>query len=112
MVSALLISDIHFTRNERLGGPDRDVDLRNGLLAFVGELREMLPELSVVLVCGDVAFQAVEHEYALAREFLREIQAALRGAKVLVIPGNHDIDRRIASRADQRTWRSSIRVPG
>jgi hypothetical protein len=30
---------------------------------------------------------------------------------VLVIPGNHDIDRVIASTPDQRAWRSSLRSP-
>src|SRR5437867_5229131 len=85
MLSALLISDIHFRRNERLGAPDRDIELRNGLLQFLPELREHIPGISLVLVCGDVAYHAVEHEYALAKEFLREVQAALRGARVLVI---------------------------
>lgn len=109
VLSALLISDIHFRRNERLGTPDRDIELRNGLLQFLPELRERLPDISLVLVCGDVAYQAVEHEYALAKEFLRDVQAALRGARVLVVPGNHDIDREAARTADQRAWRSSLR---
>ena len=110
VLSALLISDIHFRREQRLGGPDRDIELRNGLLRFLPELRELLPEISLILVCGDVAFQAVEHEYALAREFLQEVQAELRGARILLIPGNHDIDREIATRPEQRMWRSSLRL--
>jgi len=111
VLSALLISDIHFRREKRLGGSDRDIELRNGLLQFLPELRERLSTISLVLVCGDVAFEAVEHEYALAREFLREVQAELGGARILVIPGNHDVDRQIAARANQRVWRSSLRLP-
>lgn len=109
MLSALLISDIHFRTNERLGGPDLDIELRRSLLQFIPELRDRLPGISLVLVCGDVAYHAVGHEYALATEFLREVKAALRDARVLVIPGNHDIDREITKMADQRTWRSSVR---
>ena len=42
MLSALLISDIHFRREKRVGGSDRDIELRNGLLQFLPELRERL----------------------------------------------------------------------
>jgi hypothetical protein len=55
MLSALLISDIHFKRNKRLGVPDRDIELQNGLINFIDELRDKLPDISLVLVCGDVA---------------------------------------------------------
>lgn len=109
VLSALLISDIHFRRNERLAAPDRDIEVRNGLLRFLPELSDRLSDISLVLVCGDVAYEAVEHEYALAKKFLREIQAGLCDPRVLVIPGNHDVDRDVANTADQRMLRSSLR---
>ncbi|MGH3431029.1 MAG: metallophosphoesterase family protein, partial [Mycobacteriales bacterium] len=111
VLAALVISDIHFIRHKRLP-TDVDAELRNGLLRFLPAVKERFPDLSVVLVCGDVAYHAVDSEYAAATGFLREVQAALGGARVLVIPGNHDIDRTRTTSPDQRNWRSEPRKSG
>jgi len=108
LLAALLISDIHFIRHTRLR-TDVDAELRNGLIRFLPHIKARFPDLSLVLVCGDVAYHALDHEYAAAAGFLREVQAALGITRILVVPGNHDVDRSQTISADQRHWRSTPR---
>jgi predicted MPP superfamily phosphohydrolase len=111
VLAGLVISDIHFIRHKHLP-TDVDVELRNGLLRFLPTVKARFPDLSLVLVCGDIAYHASDTEYAAATGFLREVQAALGQPgqpRVLVIPGNHDIDRGQTISPDQRYWRSEPR---
>lgn len=108
MFSAIVISDIHFRRHEQMPF-DVDVELRNGLLSFLPIITERFPDLSLILVCGDIAFCARETEYAVAKNFLREVQARTGASRILVIPGNHDVERGKTDSADQRYWRSQPR---
>jgi hypothetical protein len=106
LFGALLFTDIHLIKPDtpRL---DIDIELRNGVLRFLPELQERIPEISTILVGGDVAFDATRSQYAAAAAFLRELQSRVGGEpRVLVIPGNHDIDRDLAETPDQRHWRS------
>jgi predicted MPP superfamily phosphohydrolase len=111
MVAALVISDIHLIRPDTRP-LDIDIELRNGLIRFLPAVLERFPGLSLILVCGDIAFQAAEKEYAAAASFLREIQARLGGPRVRVIPGNHDIELASTASPDQRLWRARVRQSG
>lgn len=108
MFAALVISDIHFIRHRHIP-TDVNEELRNGLLAYLPRVRKRFPDISLILVCGDVAYGGAEHQYAAAASFLREVQSGLGGARILAVPGNHDVDRPSTLAADQRNWRSSPR---
>ena len=107
-LTGLVLSDIHFRKHERIP-TDVDQELRNGLLEAVPKMIGHLGEIDVILVCGDVAFQARENEYGAARAFLVQVQAATGGARIYVVPGNHDIQWPEARGADQRHLRSGPR---
>lgn len=111
MFAALVISDIHLVRPDTRPR-DIDMELRNGLIRFLPAVVERFPDLSLILVCGDVAFQAAETEYEAAKGFLREIQARLGGIRVRVIPGNHDVELATTATPDQRLWRARVRQSG
>ncbi len=112
MLGALLITDIHLIRTDPRRH-DIDVELRNGLLRYLSTLQHQLPEISLILVIGDVTYAARQTEYAAAAEFLRDIQIRVGGnARILVIPGNHDIDRDLSVTPDQRNWRSGPKRSG
>jgi hypothetical protein len=111
MLGALLITDIHFIR-PRTPVYDIDVELRNGVLRYVPTLLKALPDISLILVGGDVAYEARDNQYAAAAAFLRDLQARLGGARILVIPGNHDVDRDLTDTPDHRGWRSAPRKSG
>jgi hypothetical protein len=109
---ALLVTDIHLIKPES-PRHDPDIELRNGVLRFLPELKLELPEISTILVGGDVAFDATGNQYSAASAFLRELQGHIGGEpRVLVIPGNHDIDRGLAETPDQRNWRSGPKRSG
>ena len=91
----LHLSDIHF-RKDRMGDAhDEDTMLRNELERDLRRLRANLSRLDGVLVSGDVAFGGKKGEYEYAGGWLRSVCETLNcdEAKVLVTPGNHDVDR-------------------
>jgi calcineurin-like phosphoesterase family protein len=103
---ALLFTDIHLVKPDA-PRHDIDIEIRNGVLRFLPELQARIPAISTILVGGDVAYDATQNQYAAAAGFLRELQARIGGEpRVLVIPGNHDINRTLAETPDQRHWRS------
>ena len=59
----------------------------------------MLGPVSAILVGGDIAFCGAEQEYVAALAWLTELADATGCAmeRVYVVPGNHDVDRRIVS---------------
>lgn len=93
-IRILHLSDIHF-RVDR--GWDADPVLR-ALARFIRTEveRGLVPDL--VVISGDLAFSGVKDEYALARDWLdRELWPALPDDlprdRLLLTPGNHDVDR-------------------
>jgi predicted MPP superfamily phosphohydrolase len=95
-IRLLHISDIHFEpptdRGERTG-------IQNSLVDKVSEL-----EFDVVILSGDVADTGKDAEYKEATKFLNELA---HNRTVLVIPGNHDVDRTRATNRDLFNARAS-----
>ncbi|WP_209087021.1 metallophosphoesterase family protein [Agrobacterium tumefaciens] len=56
--------------------------------------------VDAILISGDIAFAADDEECAFALKWIRERLCPVYGCKfedVMVIPGNHDVDRRAAN---------------
>lgn len=96
----LHVSDLHFgggfvshqySRQEILKALLEDVraDVKEGRLGR--------PDL--ILVTGDIAFQAAPQEYHEARAWLSQLAEAVGSsvADLRLVPGNHDVDRKLAS---------------
>ena len=62
--------------------------------AFVSEMRREQPD--VLLLPGDLTFNGARESHAALIEKLRRISEA--GVRVLVLPGNHDLDNAMAAR--------------
>lgn len=84
----LHISDIHFEPPKDRG--DR-APIQKALLASASAL-----EFDVVVLSGDLATNGDEPEYDVAAAFLQELA---QDRPVLIVPGNHDVDR---SKADKK----------
>jgi len=68
--------------------------MRIDLTHDLKRMREIVGDASTIVVTGDIAFSGDPKEYSVAGEWLDEV-AALVGtqlAKILTVPGNHDID--------------------
>jgi predicted MPP superfamily phosphohydrolase len=54
-----------------------------------------------VFFTGDIAFSGRKEEYVIAEEFLAKLRKVLpkrNDTRVLLVPGNHDVDRDVVSR--------------
>jgi predicted phosphodiesterase len=92
------LSDIHFSSTS---GNVHDVDqnVRDELLRDVAGLTKQLGSAAGVLVTGDIAFSGKKEEYQHAATWLRKVCDAVgcEEQNVSVVPGNHDVDRKLAS---------------
>lgn len=91
-IRILHLSDIHFRESKRW---DADPVLRALTLFVQREVESgLVPDL--VVITGDIAFGGVAPEYALARQWLDALWpkfGSLDRDRLLLIPGNHDVDR-------------------
>lgn len=93
MAEAILLhlSDIHRTRDE----PVRNEEI---ILSLLGDIdryaAEGLPSPNVVVISGDLTQSAQTGEYEEAAAFIRELlsRLALPTTRLVVVPGNHDIN--------------------
>ncbi len=108
------LSDIHFTRSSGTSAHDLDADLRNELLRDVTAITKGLGGATGVLVTGDIAFSGNETEYERATAWLRELCGSIGCAaeSVWVVPGNHDVDRSLASDLVTKMLHDSVRTKG
>lgn len=91
----LHISDIHFKHFNEKGYLDLDKDIQNEIEYDLSVLKKDYNNIDVILIGGDIAFSGAVNEYAEADRWIKRI-CEITGCKeenVLMIPGNHDVDR-------------------
>lgn len=90
------VSDIHFGQEN---GSDVYVhdDVKQCLIADVANFKTAagIERMDGVIVTGDIAFSGKKHQYDLAAQWLDRLTDVIGCEKtdVIVVPGNHDIDR-------------------
>ena len=106
------LSDIHFTGSSGTSVHDLDAEVRNELLRDAGALTKGLGGATGVLVTGDIAFSGQKAEYDRAGSWLVEFCRAVGcpDESVWVVPGNHDVDRKVANSKVTKTIHESIRA--
>jgi hypothetical protein len=104
------LSDIHFKAADQ-GIRDRNKDLRDEILNALRRQKTHLHRYDGILVTGDIAFAGREVEFQIARKWLEALceHLEIEYRNVLVIPGNHDVDRAVADTTPISTIRSEIR---
>lgn len=92
MLTFLHLSDLHFTTADAGTQFDRDVKVREALLADLG--KEGRTKFDAILVTGDVAYHGRADEFSRAKAWLEEVRTATESAPeaLFVVPGNHDIN--------------------
>ena len=103
----LHLSDIHFKRTD-IGEPDDpNKALRSDIIKDVKRMRQVIGRAADgILLTGDIAFAGHPGEYDFASRWLEEELCPAAGCKaenVFVIPGNHDVDRKVEA-DPPRTW--------
>ena len=113
-IAFIHLSDIHFGQ-ERGGTMVAHNDAKLRLIEDVAAMVEGLPEKKAagVIITGDIAYAGKADEYKIAADWLDKVAAAAKCAitDIMVVPGNHDIDRdEISSSAE---WQlSEIQTKG
>jgi 3',5'-cyclic AMP phosphodiesterase CpdA len=109
----LHFSDIHFKRTE-VGEPDDpNKALRSDIIKDVKRMRQSIGRAADgILLTGDIAFAGHPDEYDFAYRWLEEELCPAAGCKienVFVIPGNHDVDRKVETDPAQLMARDALR---
>lgn len=106
------LSDIHFTGSSGTSVYDLDSEVRNEILRDAATITKELGGATGVLVTGDIAFSGQRTEYDRAASWLLEFCRAIQCSdeSVWVVPGNHDVDRKIANSKVTKTLHESIRA--
>lgn len=102
----LVLSDIHFIKDVAI---DTNAELSEAVLEFAARIGERFGSVDVIAVCGDIAYSGHVKEYARASTFLANLEVALGGARIVVIPGNHDIYLKATVSPEQRVLRGRPR---
>lgn len=97
----LHIADIHFRDGEAGTAMDPNGHLRNELLRDAEEQIKAIGKApDAVVISGDLAFAADPKEYEFALGWLEELctRSGTSISSVFVVPGNHDVSRKISSK--------------
>lgn len=103
------VSDLHFGHGDAHYHFDQ-VGVTNALLRDVEGMCKRLGPPDLLVVTGDIAFSGQAAQYAQATEWLRALHRKLGGcARILVVPGNHDIDRKQGSLGNGKLLHAGLR---
>ncbi len=94
VITWLHLSDIHFREG---AGYNENIVLEPMLEDIADRIREEKLQPDFIMFTGDLAFSGKAAEYAIASNFFDKLIATtkLSKARLFVVPGNHDIDRRL-----------------
>jgi WD40 repeat protein/3',5'-cyclic AMP phosphodiesterase CpdA/type II secretory pathway predicted ATPase ExeA len=92
-VAILHVSDLQFGAHHRFGKDDEPLASR--LVQDLAAIDAQIPKIDLFVVSGDLAETGMQSEFRQARAFIDELCAHLGLAheRVIVVPGNHDINR-------------------
>jgi formylglycine-generating enzyme required for sulfatase activity/predicted MPP superfamily phosphohydrolase/energy-coupling factor transporter ATP-binding protein EcfA2 len=97
-ITILHLSDIHFKKKIDEENKTFRQNVQTGLIDAVGAHVEEHGSPDFAAVTGDIAFSGKKHEYDDAWEFFEKLKKILApGTVFLVVPGNHDVDRKQVS---------------
>lgn len=108
----LHISDLHFKKGEAGTELDPNSHLRNEIVRDVKEkCRAIGNSPDLVLISGDIAFSGNSEEYKFAQSWLENlcVNCGCDISNIFVVPGNHDVQRNVASRPVVQSFHSTIK---
>ncbi len=101
-ITWLHLSDLHFQVTEE-STLDRNVVLRCLLEDLIGLKKSHDLSPDVILISGDIAHSGAKEEYKMAERFFDKLLkvTGLSKDRLLIVPGNHDIDRSLISQVSK-----------
>ena len=100
-ISFVHLSDIHFVKSSN-NPADIDRELRDAIITDLDvNAKNVLENVSGILVSGDIAFSGTKTEYEKAKKYLLEISDlfSISPSDIYCVPGNHDVDLTVADKS-------------
>ncbi len=101
------LSDLHFGA----GGHDVAANRKTVLFKLREDICVMMGRLGppqLIFITGDIAQSGKAEQYQMAEDWLQDIVRVTK-ARVFVVPGNHDVDRKIASGGENKELQRELR---
>jgi predicted phosphodiesterase len=94
-IRILHLSDIHFKDYTGKELFDNNRDIRDELETDLARQVELIGQIDLILIGGDIAFSGKDDQYAVADAWISRLCdiTNCRVENVLMVPGNHDVDR-------------------
>lgn len=109
----LHLSDIHFSNRDINKPYDQNLGLRDDTVHDIKSMRAKIgQDVDAILISGDIAYHGHQSEYDFAAKWLEEEVCPAAGCRfenIVVVPGNHDVDRRAASEPMHEDARKKLR---
>jgi 3',5'-cyclic AMP phosphodiesterase CpdA len=109
----LHLSDIHFNNRDIKRPYDQNLGLRGDTINDIRLMRKEIGKaIDLILISGDIAFRGEQDEYAYAWTWITETLCPAAGCSeknIVVIPGNHDVNRKAASGPMHEDARAKLR---
>ena len=95
----LQISDIHWKKRRKWS--DENKGMKSRFIEDIKEYVEINGNIDYVFICGDIVFKGEREEYELAEKYINKIceTAGCTNDEVFVVPGNHDLNRKVEGAA-------------
>jgi predicted phosphodiesterase len=109
----LHLSDIHFNNSDINKPYDQNMGLRGDTINDIKMMRGTIGKnVDVILISGDIAYRGEDTEYEYAWKWLTETLCPATGCdkeRIIVIPGNHDVNRKAAAAPMHEDARNKLR---
>lgn len=105
----LHVSDLHFGHGDANYRFDQR-GVTNGIVSNAEQMTKRLGPPDLLFVTGDIAFSGQPDQYGQAKEWLTRLRAAVGGSpRLLLVPGNHDVDRKLATKIASAALHKDLR---
>lgn len=106
----LHVSDLHFGHGDAHYRFDQS-GVTSAILRNAESMAKRIGPPDLIFVTGDIAFSGQPGQYQQAKEWLGRLTAAVGGTpRLLLVPGNHDVDRKLATKLSAGAIHKELRA--
>lgn len=106
----LHVSDLHFGHGDAHYRFDQS-GVTNAILRNAESMAKRIGPPDLIFVTGDIAFSGQAAQYQQAKEWLDRLRSAVGGTpRVFLVPGNHDVDRKLAMKLSAAAIHKELRA--
>jgi len=106
----LHVSDLHFGHGDAHYRFDQS-GVTSAILRNAESMAKRIGPPDLIFVTGDIAFSGQPAQYQQAKEWLGRLRSAVGGSpRLFLVPGNHDVDRKLAMKLSAAAIHKELRA--